>query len=146
VSFFSSLSLGKAVIWVLVLLAVIAIILSFFSPASDADRSPISRVIEEARDGQVDKIVVRGDSLTITLESGLNYKSRKEQDSDLVTILQNEDVQIGGAEGVIVEVKRTGFGGSVGGVIGLIINFLPLILFAAILVFFMRRASSGVRT
>jgi cell division protease FtsH len=130
-------TLGKVFLYALVLIAVVAVVYSFFGRSDDESRQdiPLSDLIERARNGDVTSIEVRGDKLTATMRNGQEFDSRKESDTGIIEVLQTSGVKVGGADGVEVRVEGRGLGGWA----GVIISFLPLILFGGIIVFFMTR-------
>jgi cell division protease FtsH len=132
--------LRNGFIYLLILVAVVAIVYSFFGRSDDTPTEDLSQVITDAKEGDIEKITVSGDSLTVNLDSGDKYKSRLEEDASITTLLRDEGVQVGGAQGIDIEVKKPS---SFGNWIGLAIGFLPLILFGAILIFFMRQAQGS---
>ncbi len=128
-------------IYLLILVAVIAIVVSFFRPPSGTESKDLSEIIALARNGQVESIEAQGDSLTVHLKNDQRtYKSRKESGSSIVTVLKDNGVQVGGTDGVDVKVKEPS---QFGNWIGLLVNFLPLIIFGAILIFMLRQAQGS---
>jgi cell division protease FtsH len=128
-------------IYLLILVAVIAIVVSFFRPPSGTQSQDLSWVIDQARAGNVASIETQGESLTIHLKDNQQtYKSRKESGSSIVDVLRENDVQMGGANGVDVKVKEPS---QFGNWIGILVNFLPLIIFGAILIFMLRQAQGS---
>src|SRR3990170_2631336 len=128
-------------IYLLILVAVIAIVVSFFRPPSKTESKDLSEVIALARSDQVESIEAQGDSLTVRLKNSSQvYKSRKESGSSIVEVLKDNGVEVGGDQGVSVKVKEPS---QFGNWIGLLINFLPLIIFGAILIFMMRQAQGS---
>src|SRR4030067_952481 len=94
-------------IYLLILVAVIAIVVSFFRPPSGTESRDLSQVIDLARQGKVESIEASGDSLTIHLnDDQQTYKSRKESGSSIVEVLRDNGVEVGGANGVDVKVKE----------------------------------------
>ena len=137
----SSRWLRNGFIYLLILIAVIAIVYSmFFARSSGVEEKNLGQVLADAKAGQVTDIVVSGDTLTATYTSGTEYKSRKEEGASIVDLLREEGVEVGPG-GVNVQVKKPG--GFLSGYGGLLISFLPLILFGGILIFFMRQASGS---
>jgi len=134
--------LRNSFIYLLILVAVIAIVVSFIRPASSTESKDLSEIIAEARAGNVDVIEVQGDSLTVIMKDDpeQKFKSRKEEGASIVELLKESGVEVGGAEGVQVKVKEPS---KFGNWIGLLINFLPLIIFGAILIFMMRQAQGS---
>src|SRR3972149_7646543 len=87
-------------IYLLILVAVIAIVVSFFRPPSGAQSEDLSWVVDQARAGNVASIEAQGDSLTVHLKDNQQtYKSRKESGASLVEVLRDNGVEVGGADG-----------------------------------------------
>ena len=89
--------------------------------------------------GEIERIEVRGDRLAVFSTSGESYSSRKEEGASMLDMLSSAGVATG-ASGVLVDVKGTG---GLGSLFGILINFLPLIFFGAILLFMMRQAQGN---
>ena len=123
-------------VYLLIIVAVIAIFFRFFPSAGGAKEIPISEVIAMAKSGQVETITVDGDSLRISVDGGSEFTSRKESGASVLELLREAGVEDG------VEVKVRGSGG-LSSIFGLLINFLPLIFFGAILLFMMRQAQGS---
>ena len=132
--------LRNGFIYLLILVAVVAIVYTFFNRSESTETRNISEVIAAAREGNVDEIAVNGDSLTVKEEDGTEYKSRKEGNTDVYTLLSEAGVPQSAIDDINISVKK---GGGWGNYAGLLISFLPLILFGAILIFFMRQAQGS---
>ena len=128
--------LRNSFIYLLILVAVIAIVFSFFQPGGGSPTKELGTVIQDAKTGQIKQIEIQGDTLNIVRKDGEKYKSRKEQGGQLSQLLRDEGVDLG-PQGVQIKVKEPS---QFGNWIGLLINFLPLIIFGAILLFMMRQA------
>ena len=125
-------------VYLLIVVAVVAIFFTFFSQnPSGSEDVPINWVIERSQDGQITNIEVDEDSLKITDISGRTYNSRKEPGSSILQILNDAGVDI-----TTIEVKVKG-ASSFGNIFGVLINFLPLIFFGAIILFMMRQAQGS---
>jgi len=137
----SSRWLRNAFIYLLILVAVVAIVFSFFNRGSDSKTIALSEVVASARDGDIEKIVVSKQSLDVTKKSDADtkFKSRMGQSTDLEQVLRDEGVTIGGS-GVIVEYKKPS---SYGNIVGILISFAPILVFGAILIFMMRQAQGS---
>ncbi len=122
----------------LLILAIIAGLFFFLmSPPSQPSQSiEISSVVDWSKQGRVDKIEVQGDNLTITTKDGQKYLSRKESGTSVQELLQQSGVTLG-ASGVNVVVKEQGQFGLLS---TLLLNFLPIIVIGALLIFMMRQA------
>ena len=124
-------------IYVLIVLGVITIFLVFFNdPLGDSQEIPISDVIQRAKSGSRLQIEVSGDNLIIR-DGAATFRSRKEPNSSLVETLESSGVD---TSNVSITVKGSS---GLGSFIGLLLNFLPLILFGGILLFMMRQAQSS---
>ncbi|MBI2872242.1 MAG: ATP-dependent metallopeptidase FtsH/Yme1/Tma family protein [Chloroflexi bacterium] len=121
-------------IYLLIIVAVVAIFAMFWPGRGGAEEVDISQVVRMAKTGEVRKIVVTGNNLTVTRSSGETVKSTKEAGTSVFELLGNAGVDVSGIE---IRIKESsGFGN----VFGVLINFLPLIFFGAILLFMMRQA------
>ena len=125
-------------IYLLLIVALVAIVFTFFSGSlGGSNELSINEVITMASRGQVERIEVKGDSLTVTTFSGETYESRKESGSSIVEILREAEVD---PSRVDVIVKGSG---GLASMLGLLFNFLPLIFFGAVLLFMMRQAQGS---
>ncbi len=127
-------------IYLLILVAVVAIFYTFFSGSmGSSNEIPITEVISLAASGDVDLIEVDKDRLTVSLTNGNVYTSRKEDGASIVESLARAGVDPV-ASNIRVVVKGSG---GLGSLLGLLVNFLPLIFFGAILLFMMRQAQGN---
>ena len=127
-------------IYLLIIVAVIAVLFTLFSNSlGSSSEIPISQVISMAARGKVKAIDVKGDNLSVTTLDGQSFVSRKEEGASLVEILERSGVDPG-ASGIQVTVKGSG---GLGSVLGVLVGFLPLILFGGILLFMMRQAQGN---
>ena len=127
-------------IYLLIVVAVMAIFFNLLSqPLGGSKEIGLNQVISMAARGQLEKIEVKGDKLTVVTTGGESFKSRKEEGASLVEILQGAGVDPVSNK---VEVLVKGSSG-LSNLFGILINFLPLIFFGAILLFMMRQAQSG---
>jgi len=127
-------------IYLLIIVAVIAIFFTVFGESiNGSSEISISKVISLASDGKLTSIEVKGDNLTAIGYDGSRYSSRKEPGSSIVEQLETAGIRPG-AGSVDVTVKgSSGFGN----LIGILLNFLPIIFFGAILLFMMRQAQGS---
>ncbi len=127
-------------IYLLITVAVLAIFFTLFSDSLGGSQEiPVSEVLTRSLRGEVERIEVRGDRLSVFTTAGNNFTSRKEQGASMIEMLSVAGVNTG-ASGVLVDVKGTG---GLGSLFGILINFLPLIFFGAILLFMMRQAQGS---
>ena len=127
-------------IYLLIVVAVIAIFFTLFSDISGPAEIPISEVVAMASHGEIDTIEIGGDNLTILTNRGETFTSRKEEGSTVMEMLAAADVStlVGGGPTVVAKGSS-----GLGSLFGLLINFLPLIFFVAVLVFMMRQAQGN---
>ena len=98
----------------------------------------ISRVIEMAQAGQIEKIEVKGDSLDVIATGGDLFKSRKEAGVSILEVLDEKGVPTGPG-GVRIDVKKDG-----GGFLPILLSFLPIILIGGLILYMMRRGQRGM--
>ncbi len=129
----------KTLIYLLIVVAITAIAFNLLSSAVGGREISINEVIAMTKRGDVETIEVKGDSLTVITRSGEALAARKESGSTIVGILQQAGVDMVNAN---VSIEPRGQSG-LSTFLGLMFNFLPLILFAAILLFMMRQAQGN---
>ena len=127
-------------IYLLILVAIIAIFFTFFSGSIGGNKEiSISEVIRMAGSGELESIEVGGDKLTVLSNSGETFESRKEQGSSIVELLEAAEI-----DPLVSRTDITVKGSSgLSSFFGLILNFLPLIIFGAILLFMIRQAQGS---
>jgi len=124
-------------VYLLIIVAVVAIFFTFFQAPSGSQEIPISQVIQMAKDKQISSIEINEDSLRITDSGGRSYNSRKEGSASIFEMLENAGVDVTGVE---IGVKGTsGFGS----IFGILLNFLPLVFFGGIILFMMKQAQGS---
>ena len=138
----SSRWMRNSLIYLLIIVAVIAIFFTLFSqPLGGSQEISINEVVALTARGDVAAIEVRGDNLDILTVSGESLTSRKEQGegTSIVDILERSGVDLVTTN---VEISVKGSSG-LSSIIGILFNFLPLIFFGAVLLFMMRQAQGG---
>jgi cell division protease FtsH len=136
----SSRWMRNSFIYLLIIVAVIAIFFTLFSqPLGGSQEISINEVISLTARGDVAVIEVRGDDLAIETVSGEILTSRKESGSSIVEILGRAGVDPVTSD---VEIVIKGASG-LSSIFGLLFNFLPLILFGAVLLFMLRQAQGS---
>ena len=121
------------IVWVAIGGTILLLVL--FAPLG-APRAPeleISQVLQMATTGQISKIQVEGDGLTVLTFNGEIFSSRKETSVSILEMLEQREI-----DGIQVEVME-----EQGSILGVVFSFLPLLLFAGLFIFFMRRAQGG---
>ena len=120
----------NSLIYLAILIAAVALF-SFLLPAtSEPEEVPLSKVITMSQNGEIAKIEIEDELLLVTAIDGMELKSFKEANASIYEI---EGLKL---DGVVVNVK----GASGINWRGLLINFLPLLLFGGLLFFLFRQA------
>ena len=133
-------SMRSIFIYLLIVVAVVAIFFTVFSePFSDSTEVPISKVITMATEGRLKSIEVQGDTLEAFTVDDKRITSRKEMGSSIIEQLEAAGVNKGSG---YVDVSVKGNGGF-GNLVGILLNFLPIIFFGAGLLFMMRQAQGS---
>ncbi len=126
-------------IYLLILLAVVAILFTILRSPDGGQDVNITDIITMAQNREVDKIIVDGNTV-IAVKGDSKFESRKENDVSILELLSSAGVPISGEGAVKVEVKQSG---SFSNIFGVLLNFLPLIFFGAIILFMMRQAQGS---
>ena len=129
--------LRNSFVYLLIIVAVVAIFFTFFQAPSGSREIPLSQVIQMAKGLQIRTIEVSEDSLKVTDNGGDTFRSRKESSASIVEVLTDAGVDV-----TTLEIKVAGSSG-LGSLFGLFINFLPIIFFGAIILFMMRQAQGS---
>ncbi|MGH2541438.1 MAG: ATP-dependent metallopeptidase FtsH/Yme1/Tma family protein, partial [Ardenticatenaceae bacterium] len=130
----------NTLIYLLIFVAIIAIFFTLFSqPLGGSEEIPISEVVNMASRGTLEAIEIDGDEVTAISRTGEEFTSRKEEGASIVEILERSGVDPV-ASGLRISVKGSS---GLSNFFGIFINFLPLILFGAILLFMMRQAQGS---
>ncbi len=134
------LSMRKTLIYLLITVAIVAIVVNLLSSAVGSDQEiGINDVVAMTARGNIDTIEVKGDSLIILTTSGETLMSRKESGSSIVEILQRGGVDLATSNVEIIPKGQSGLSS----ILGVLFNFLPLIFFGAVLLFMMRSAQGN---
>ena len=120
----------SSLIYIIIIVAAVALVSQFFMGVDEPTEIPLSQAIAMSQQKQIEKIVIEEDLLLITATDGTELKTFKESNASIYEINGLE------LEGIEVEVK--GSSGINWG--GLLINFVPLLLFGALLFFLFRQA------
>ena len=129
----------KSLLYLVIIIAAITIFFMFSNQLDNPQEIGINEVVELAKNKSGSsklEIEVQGDSLTIT--DGVNvFTSRKEEGSSVADLLSGA-----GVDNSKYSVKVKGSSGF-SSLFGILIGFLPLILFGGILLFMMRQAQGN---
>ncbi len=126
--------------YVLIFVALVAIFFTFYSGNVNSTEIPITRVISEAQKGTLDKIEISTNGrLKIINNKGEIFTSRTQESGDFLLLLEASNVGLG-TSGVEIEYKgSSGFSN----LFAVLLNFLPIIFFGAVLLFMMRQAQGN---
>ena len=132
---------GNAFIYLIIFVAVIAIFFTLFSSNSAAEETDLTTMLAMVDTEQISKIVVDGDRLLITPRTSPDrlLTATKEPGTSIFDLFQAAGINPA-EKSIQIEVKRSG---GVGSIFGVLLQFLPLIFFGAILLFMMRQAQGS---
>jgi len=119
----------NSLIYIVIILIAIAVIAYLIPTTSKPAEVPLSEIITMSQNGEIERILIEGEALTITTTDGTELKSFKEANASIYEI---EGLSLAG---VVVEIK-----GSTGFDWGILWSFLPLLLIGAFLFFIFRSA------
>ena len=140
----SSRWLRNSFIYLLILVAVVAIVYSFFGNNDEKSKTvPFTEVIASARAGELEKITINGQKLEIKKrDDEAKYTSRVGKSTDVEQVLSDNGAILGGNDAKSIEIKYKEPSGY-GNVVGLLFSFAPILVFGAILIFMMRQAQGS---
>ncbi|GBD23566.1 ATP-dependent zinc metalloprotease FtsH [bacterium HR29] len=145
--------LRNSFVYLLILVAVIAIVFAFFSGGGDHPTIAFGQVLEDASQNRIERLVVDGRDLTAYYREEVNgqqivRKSKMGENTDLESLLTERGVSLNGEQvvdgqvkpGLVLEYKESsGFGPW----LGLLLNILPFLLFGAFILLVMRQAQGS---
>ncbi len=121
--------LRSGLIYLLIIVAVASIFFIVVPGLGGSDEVSFTDVVRMAREGEVSSIEVRGESLKVFTGTGSELRSRIGEGTDITEH--------------IPDTVPVYFKGSGGFNIGLLLNFLPLIFFGALIILLMRQAQGS---
>ena len=131
--------LRNSFIYLLILVAIVAIVFTLLPGGSSTVDRPLTEFIAEAKVGNIENVDVDGRTLTYTLQNEeQTYKAKMEEGDTARQVLQDAGIQP--EDFPPIKIKERNFWSNVP---GLLINFLPIIFIVAILFFFLRQAQGG---
>ncbi|MBI2766581.1 MAG: ATP-dependent metallopeptidase FtsH/Yme1/Tma family protein [Chloroflexi bacterium] len=144
--------LRNSFIYLLILVAVIAVVFAFFNSGDSRPKVEFGQVVQDVKAGKVDKIEVNGRELTVTYSDKnsegkpIVKASKVASNTDIATFLSQQGIALSkapgstGAAAVNLAFKDTsGFGPW----LGLLLNLLPFLLFGLFLLLIMRQAQGS---
>jgi cell division protease FtsH len=136
--------LRNSLVYLLIIIGVIVIFYTLIPTFGASNELALTEVITKAKNHEISEIIVEGDKLTIVPRvsggvSGTQFTSRMSEQTDIVSLLVDNGVEIG-PSGVQVTFKGSG---GLGSFLGILLNFLPLIFFGGLILFMMRQAQGS---
>jgi cell division protease FtsH len=132
---------SNAFIYLIIFVAVIAIFFTLFSSGGNTEKVDLSAILQMAENEQISKIVVDGDRLIVTPKNSPNdlLTAAKEPGTSVFELFQVANINPAEKSIQIEVAQSSGFGA----LFGVLLQFLPLIFFGAILLFMMRQAQGS---
>jgi cell division protease FtsH len=134
--------LRNSLVYLIILVAVIALFITVSSGASDKEGTtiPMNEVAAGVKDNSIRKITVTEDKLAVEKADGKRYSARKEHNATVTQVLKDYGVTPDQLDRVnIVANDPPQFTNW----LGLLVNLLPLVFFGAVLLFMMRQAQGS---
>ncbi len=123
----------SGLIYIVILVAAMALFFVFLPTDEKPEEVPLSEVIAMSQSNEIEKIMVDDEELLITTTDGVELKTAIGN----LTIVELQELGLNLPEGGY-EIKSSG-----GFNWGMVVNFLPLIIFGALLFFLFRRAQGA---
>ncbi|MCJ8308679.1 MAG: ATP-dependent metallopeptidase FtsH/Yme1/Tma family protein [Rhizobiaceae bacterium] len=123
-------------LWGLIALLLIALFQMFQSPSSQQQSSEIaySKFLEAVESNRVRSVTIQGDRITGTYtDSSMRFSTYAPNDPELIKRLEEQNVEI--AAQPVTDGRST--------FVGMLINWLPLLLLIGVWIFIMRQMQSG---
>ena len=131
--------LRNSFIYLLILVAIVAIVFTLLPGGSSAVDRPLTGFIEDAKAHRIESVEVNGTELTYKLKGDeQTFKSKMEQGDTARQVLT--DAGVAPEDFPPIEIKKHSFWSNVP---GLLFQFLPIIFIVAILFFFLRQAQGS---
>jgi cell division protease FtsH len=133
----------NSIVYLLIILAVFALIFSVFSTPSDNSEVDITTIADDIKDGKVKSISIEDDEITVEYQQSANTspaKSRKEGGVSIFKTLENLGVNSSSLQGIDIEVVPPGAWSSFGAIA---ITILPLLILGGLLFFMLRQAQGS---
>jgi cell division protease FtsH len=135
--------LRNSFVWVIIMVAMLVLFFTFMNNRGSSPEIPISKVVQDVKDGRVTQIIDREENNTITVcsgdcKSGATSVSQKPSSTESIyTILRNAGVTDEQMKGVIINVEKAPQLGNYLGILGFL---LPTVVLVAAFLFMMRQA------
>ncbi len=138
----NSINFRSGIVYFLIIVALGAFLYTSIIRRSNtqSETIPIAVVAQMVRDGDVTKLSIKDDRITIINPTGEIFQSRKELDTSLVETMRNLGVTTEQLRGVEVSVESPKFWENWSGIL---LALLPLILLGAFFFFILRQAQGA---
>jgi len=123
----------SGLVYIVIIIVAIALFSLLVPPMEKPKEIPLSEAITMSQNNEIDKIVIDNDTLLITTVTGEEVKTA----TDGLTIVDLQELGLKLPAGGYEVKTSSGFDW------GMIVNFLPLIIFGALLFFLFRRAQGA---
>ncbi len=139
-------SMRNSVLYIVVAMMLVAFLVVSLTRNGEGNTPTmdIGEVAKLARAGEVDRITVNGQDLTVETEDGKTYKSRKEDRGSVVEALQDLGVPASafgaGADQIVIQVKVPSIWTNIS---PLLFSVVPLLLMVGFFIFLMRQAQGA---
>ena len=132
-------------VYLLVIVGVVVIFYTLLPRFGARNELPLTTVVAMAKNNEIREILVDGKKLTIipkvSSRAGSDrFTSTMGRDTDVINLLVDSGVRIGPPSGVEVTFKGSS---GMSSLLGLLLNFLPLIFFGGLILFMMRQAQGS---
>jgi cell division protease FtsH len=129
-------------IYLLIVVAVVAIVWSLLAPRSSSTQTKdIGDIITAVQQGQVQSIEVSGDNLTVHMTGdSTTYKSRKESGVSIYEVFKDAGVSSDKMQASGIKVKGSSAWSNL---LPLLFNLLPIVIIGAVLIFMLRQAQGS---
>ena len=128
--------LRNSFIYLLIVVAIVAVVFTLLPSGSGKVDQPLQQFIEDAKAGRVQNVEVDGSTLVYKLKSDdATFRSKMEKGDTARQVLQ--DAGIPTEEFPPISIKEPSQWGNI---LGVLIQFLPVVFIVAILFFFLRQA------
>ncbi|MDO8672158.1 MAG: ATP-dependent metallopeptidase FtsH/Yme1/Tma family protein, partial [Dehalococcoidia bacterium] len=127
-------------IYLVIFVAAVAILFTIFPPDTSSQLTDIGTFVQRVKQGDIQEIEVDGDRVVGILKNKEKITSRKESAVSLQKLLEDSGVKVGVEGGVklrVVDPSR------MGDYLGILMSFLPIALFAGIIIFMMRQSQGS---
>ena len=122
-------------VWVIIALLLVALFNLFQGPTQRGTTDTIlySELLDKIENEEVKEVTISGNNITGRLKDGSTFKTEAPEDPNLVPLLREHRVEIGAAKA----------SDEVPSLLGVFINWFPMLLLIAVWIFFMRQMQSG---